>query len=290
MNEAVFITSPVGRLVQGKVFEGSNKDAQGRPRLTQLGQPKMQWFIGVAFPKGPEWDAMWAQITQTAQRDFPGQEWNQPGFAWKVVDGDAPANANKAGFPGHYILRMATGFAPTAYNSNDQQIVDHQQIVCGYYIQVYFSIRGNGEPATGKPGMYINHSMVRLVGYGDVIASGPSAEQAFGAVPLLPQGASITPLAPAAAMPAPVGAPPMAAPAAPAVAAPMGVPTGSVVPVAPALAPVQALALNTPPPVMEVPGTAVPLPTAYPSNTPPAGVPAGVQPAPGFAVLPASVR
>ena len=229
---------------------------------------------------------MWAQITQTAQRDFPGQEWNQPGFAWKVVDGDAPANANKAGFPGHYILRMATGFAPTAYNSNDQQIVDHQQIVRGYYIQVYFSIRGNGEPATGKPGMYINHSMVRLVGYGDIIASGPSAEQAFGAMPTLPQGASTTPLAPAAAMPAPVGAPPMA-PAAPAVAAPMGAPT---LPMAPAPAPVQASAPNTQAPVTGAPGTPVASSTAYPSNVPPAGVPAGVQPAPGFAVPPASVR
>lgn len=277
MSEAIYITSPVGRLVQGDVFEGSDKDMQGRPRLTQQGQPKTQWFIGVAFLKGPEWDAMWAQIAQAAQRDFPGQEWNAPGFAWKVVDGDAPANATKVGFPGHYILRMSTGFAPTAYNAENQQIVDHKQIKRGYYVQVYFSTRGNGEPATGKPGMYINHSMVRLVGYGEVISSGPSADQAFGGAPALPVGASTAPVAPIAAMPAPVGAPGVAAPM-------VGAP---IAPVAPMSAPAPQPTL---PPVTAPPGTPAPLPTAYPSNTPPAGIPAGVQPAPGFGVPPASGR
>lgn len=304
MSEALYITSSVGRLVQGDAFAGSDKDHQGKPRTDKTGAPKMQWYIGVAFPKGPEWEAMWAQISGVAQRDFPAGEYNNPGFAWKVVDGDAPEHAAKVGFPGHFILRMSTGYAPTVFDANNQQVVDPSQLQRGYYVQVYFSTRGNGEPANGKPGIYVNHSMVRVVGYGEVISSGPSADQAFGAGPAaLPAGASAAPLAPANAMPAapmapaapaPMPAAPMApaagvpmaggyaAPVAPAPMAPAAPPAGPTPPaMAPAPAPMPAPAPTTPAPAMAVPGTPGMPTTAYPSN-PPAGVPAAVQPAPNF--------
>ena len=65
MAENVYMITPVGRIVQGDVFVGTDKDHQGRPRLDKQGQPKKQFFIGVAFPKGPEEDQLWAQASRS---------------------------------------------------------------------------------------------------------------------------------------------------------------------------------------------------------------------------------
>jgi hypothetical protein len=258
MTEAVYIKSPVGRIVQGDVFAGSDKDMNGRPRTDKQGNLKTQWFIGVAFPKGPEWDAMWAQIYAVAQRDFPAGDYQQPGFAFKIADGDDPSNAIKDGFPGNYILRFTTGFCPDGYNAQNQPIdASSGLLVRGNFIEVNFSVRGNGErPAAqgGKPGVFINHSMLRFVGYGDPIVSGPTAEEAFGAAPVaLPAGASATPIAQAGQMPAQQPAP-----------------------LPPTPAPIQTAPVGTAPTV------GVPVnPIASPSNPP-----AGVTPAPNFLLPP----
>ena len=143
MSDNQFITSPTGRLVQGSVFEGSDKDLSGRPRVDKNQNLKTQWFIGVAFPKGPQpvvqsdgstlmvdtWTEMWGKIYAVGQQDFPAGDFQLPGFAWKVVDGDDPQNVTKEGFAGHYILRMSTGFCPQAFNEANQQVTaEHNAI------------------------------------------------------------------------------------------------------------------------------------------------------------------
>lgn len=226
MNEAIFTTTPVGRFVMGDAFNGSDKDHQGRPRLDQKGQPKMQWFMALAIPKNdPQWPELWGQITGVAQRDFPGGEWNRPDFAWKVVDGDAKY-PDRPECAGCYVVRFSSGFAPTVYNAQNAQIVDASQCKRGDYVRCYVSMRGNDDRQ--KPGVYLNHQMVQVVGYGEPINSGPSPDQAFGAPAALPPGASATPVA-GAPMPAAPGVPqvnPAPAPtaSAPTPAAPAGVP------------------------------------------------------------------
>lgn len=202
-NEPVYITTPVGRFVMGDAFNGSDKDHQGRPRLNQSGQPKTQWFMGIAIPKAdPGWPEMWSQITAVGQRDFPNGEWQRPDFAWKVVDGDSKY-PDRPECAGCYIVRFSSGFAPSVYNAQNQQIADPSQCKRGDYVRAYISVRGNGDRQ--KPGIYVNHQMVQVCGYGEAINSGPSPEQAFGAPPAtLPTGASQTPVAPVGGMPAPV--------------------------------------------------------------------------------------
>lgn len=278
--ENVYLTSPVGRMVMGDVFNGSDKDHQGNIRRDKAGQPKTTWFIGVAIPKGdPGWPPFWAQIAAVAQRDFPAGEWQRPGFAWKVVDGDGVNQEGKP-FPdycrGHFVVRMSSGFAPEVYDRENRQIANGQGIKRGDFVQVYLSVKGNDDRQ--KPGVYVNHQMVKLIGYGEAISSGPSAEQAFGAAPAqLPPGASATPTA-SGPMPAPqaqgYGAPPPGAPGSPYPPAPgyptapgAGYPAQQPAPGAPgpaAPAPTHPAAGYAPSPAN---------PTAYPSNQQPAPYP-----------------
>jgi len=286
MNDSVYLTTPPGRIVMGDVFNGSDKDHSGRPRLDKQGQPKVQFFIGVAFPKNdPAWPAMWQQFVATAQRDFPNGEFQRPGFAWKVVDGDGVNQEGKP-FPeycrGHFVVRMSSGFAPEVYDPQNRQLSAGQGIKRGDYVQCYVAIRGNDDRQ--KPGLYVNHQMVKVIGYGEAISSGPSAEQAFGAAPAqLPPGASPMPTA-SGPMPAPAagptGYPPQPGnpyPPAPQQAAPMpgGYPT----------APGAGYPAQPPAPGAHGPGAPAPThpavgyapppanPTAYPSNQQPAPYP-----------------
>lgn len=268
MNEPVYVTTPVGRLVMGDAFNGSDKDGQGRPRLDQKGQPKTQWFIGLAIAKNdPGWADLWNQICGVAQRDFPGGEWQRPGFAWKVADGDGTNNEGKP-YPdyckGHYIVKMSTGFAPTVHNVHNQQITDPAQCKRGDYVRAYLSMKGNGDRQ--KPGVYLSHSMIQVCGYGEAISTGPTAEQAFGAPPAqLPPGASATPVAPAGPMPAQPGAP-VAAALAP---APYAAPPAAPAPTAPAPAAPAPTAGYAPAPAPTAPQA----PTASPSSAPVAPYP-----------------
>jgi hypothetical protein len=96
----------------------------------------------------------------------------------------------------------------------------------GYYVQVLAECAGNG--STQQPGVFLNHRIVALQGYGPIIQSGPDASQAgFGKAPL-PAGASPVPIGgmsgsappPAPAAPAAPSLPPTPVPAAPATPTP----------------------------------------------------------------------
>jgi len=288
MTDRTTILSPVGRMVQGDPFEMQTKDWQGKPLTCADGvTPRTQYFLGVAFPKGPEWDAIWAQIWQIGQAGFPGGQANVPigddRFAWKIADGDA--TPDKEGFAGHMVIKFSGGFAPKVYTPNGAEIITKESnaLKRGDYVRVYFNCAGNGNQQ--MPGVYINPQLVERVGYGAEIVSGPDGAAVFGGAPaaVLPPGASPTPLAgaPIAApgtpgMPAtapaglPAGvAPPGPAPvvAAPPVAAPAAAPPGAPVTPAPEfLAPAPAVAGAVAP----VAAGAPPMPTTAPMPTTPA--------------------
>lgn len=243
--KTIEILTPVGRLVQGDCFEPRTTDSEGKPLLVKngvnAGKPRVDYFMAIAIPKTDAgWPGLWETIKQVAITSFPHlashiqplaspADIGQLEFAFKVTDGDS-AHPNKkgiapnsrTGFPGHWILGFSGGFAPKCYTAGgDELINDPSMIKRGYYIRIYGSVKGN--ESLQQPGVYLNHSMVEFVAYGEEIITGPDGNAVFGSAPAgaLPAGASATPMAPATPMAQPgAGAAPQAATPAPAAAQP----------------------------------------------------------------------
>ncbi len=242
------ILTPVGRMVQGDPFKSRNTNMEGKPLVNQKGEPRVEYFFAIAIPKtDPGWPAVHQVIQAEAQAGFPGGQFNLPTFSWKIVDGDLPANTQKEGFPGNWVLRCSSGWASKIYirvNDKVVETVNPEELKRGYYIRAYLNITPNG--SSTKPGVYLNPELVERVGFGQEIQSGPDGAQVFGGAPVaqLPPGASATPLAnvtpispgapPVAAAPPPVGVvpPPVAA-----VPPPVGVVPPPVVAVPPPVTP-----------------------------------------------------
>lgn len=254
------ILTPVGRLVAGSLYKPQDKDAEGKPLVIKsganAGQPRVDYFFAVAFPKGQEqhWaHTEWgAKVWAAGHAAFPNGSAQAPTFAWKITDGDSQVPNRKGvkpctreGYPGHWVVSFGGGFAPRICNADGSALITEPDAVkLGYYVQVYGSVSGNGSP--NQPGVFINHSAVSLQGYGQEIIVGlDPASVGFG------KGA-----APAGMSAAPIAQAPAVAPVAPAAPSAAYAPPA---PVAAAYAPVA-------PPV--APGAPV--------------VPAGVQPNPGF--------
>lgn len=245
MSDNKFLLTGVGRIVQGDVFKGQDTDAEGRPLVIKnglnAGQPRLDYFIGVAIPKtDPGVNELIQEIRNAAKGSFPALfdasgNCANPRFAFKYTDGDSNipntkgvAPCTREGFPGHYVFNFSSGFVPKAYTTGGAaQIVNPDEIKRGYYVRVYGSVRGNGSQQ--QPGVFLNHSMVELVGYGDEITTGPVGTDVFGGAPVsLPVGASATPTtsAPPLAIPAAsagIVPAPAASPAAPITPAPVAV-------------------------------------------------------------------
>lgn len=294
MSQRVNITSPVGRIVMGSLYDPSTTDAEGKPLVVKTGpnagQPRVNYFFALAIPKGaePHWaHTPWGQqIWNVGNQAFPNAA-QSPAFAWKIEDGDSQIPNKKGrkpvdneGWRGHWILKFSGGFAPKVYQQEGAGYVQvTQKDFCkpGYFVEVAFSVEGNGSQS--QPGVYLNHSMVCFRAYGQEITFGPDVASAgFGAAPL-PVGASMTP---------PPGAIPM--PQAPAAA-----PAGYAPPPAPGVMPAAAPTMPLPPGLPQVPGVApaplphagsVPMPSA-PAPAVPAPIP--VTPNPGFVQMPPPV-
>lgn len=232
--EPLNLLFPVGRLVQGDVYEAQTKDNDGQPLIVKRGpnkgQPTQRFFMAVAIRKNAG-ETHWAQtewgkqIWARGHADFPGGQAQRPDFAWKIEDGDSQIpnkrnikNADREGFPGHWIVKFSSTIAPRLVKLLDTggtaEIVEKDAIKPGYFVQMYGSVLGNSQ--SDNPGVYINASIVCLIAYGDVINlnNGPDPSSVgFGAA-ALPPGASPVPTAsmqtpaPPAAYPAPGGAPP----------------------------------------------------------------------------------
>lgn len=268
MAERITMVTPVGRIVAGDLWEPRTTDFQGNPLKYKTGpnagQDRAEYFIALAIPKNdPQWPAIHQAIYKEAMRGFPhlfDQQGNFQGqkFAWKFVDGDSTLlNSNnvrpcdKEGYPGHWVLSLASTIAPKVYDRNNQQIDPATKAVKrGDYVRVQISFVANEQPQ--NPGIYMGANMVQFSHQGEEITSGPDAATVFGATPLpaAPVGANTTPQpslnpmptgtvngAPNVPTPAPISVPPVipANTSAPAVG---GMPQGGMG-VAPNAAPVQ---------------------------------------------------
>lgn len=208
-----------GRLVGGDVVNGKTEDSEGRPLLIKngpnAGQPRSEWYVGLAIPKTPNVDwkqEPWGQtLVQVAKAHYPslfdtqGNLVNpQLRFAFKVTDGDSqiPNTKNvkpcdREGYPGHWVLHFANGFAPKLYQmlpgeASATPLQPGVEIKGGYYVEVFGSVKSNNAQGD-QSGLFLNVSMVCLRGYGPEIVTGPSVEAAgFGASQIA--GASATPV------------------------------------------------------------------------------------------------
>lgn len=231
MSEVINITTPVGRLVFGSLYRANNKDYEGNPLVVKTGpnagQPRSEYSFGVAIPKGTEqhWNqTTWgAQIWNLAVRAWPAGQTGAPTFSWKITDGDSAVPNRKGnkpcdreGYKGHWVLGFSSDFAPKLFNANGTEVLTAPDAIkLGYYVQVNGSVRSN--ESVGNPGMYLNHNMVALSGFGPEIVVGVDPTSVgFGQSPL-PPGASATPIgglvsSPASTTPAlpPAGAAPPA--------------------------------------------------------------------------------
>jgi hypothetical protein len=235
---------PVGRMVMGSLYKPNTTDFDGKPLLIKTGpnagQPRVSYFFAIAIPKGQErhWaETSWgAKIWAVGHQAFP-QAAQRPDFAWKIEDGDSqvPNKKNRRpcdteGWPGHWILKLSGGFAPKVYridNGGYVQVIEDDFVKPGYFIEVSFSVDGNGQQ--NNPGVYLNHSLLCFRAYGPEIVFGPDVNEAgFGASPL-PAGASLQP--PVSSAPLPSASAPVAQmPPAPAV---ISAPPATPVPVYP---------------------------------------------------------
>lgn len=267
------LLTPVGRIIGGSLYTPQDKDADGNPLMIKngpnAGKPTVRYSFGVAIPKTPGkhwWDETWGRtIWSVGSAAFP-QACQSRNFSWKVKDGDSTEPNTKGrrpcdqeGHPGHWVLWFASTYPPKVYKDNGNTLLTQVDAVKpGYYVQVQGTVDDNGSQQ--KPGVYLNHNMVCLVGYGTEIVSGPDATAVgFGVGVQLPPGASATPLPGSFGAAGPAGAAPM--PGMP--AQPGGVPFG------PGAMP----PMGSSPPVM---------PPVGPAAAAPQMPPMVVQPHPGF--------
>ena len=268
-----------GRLVQGDVFDPQTTDMQGRPMVDLRGNPKVQYFIGVAVAKNaPDFNEAWAAINAIAARDWPTGEHTRAGFSWKVVDGDAPEHAQKEGFPGHWLFRFTSGFKWQAVAANaERPILDSAEIRRGYYVRVFFTVAGNKN--TQKPGVYLNASVVELRGYGPEITSGPDAGSLINAA----GGGHV----PAGMQTTPVGGAPAAPAMQPAPAAPAMQPAPTVIAPHPNIMNPAAPAMQPAPAASAAPAVIAPHPNIMNPAAPAAPAAPAMQPAPAAPAAPA---
>lgn len=239
MSERINLVTPVGRIVAGDLWEPRTKDFQGNQLKVKTGpnagQDRAEYYIGLAIPKNsPEWPAIHAAIYNEARRGFPNlfdASGNFQGqkFAWKFVDGDdTRLNLNnvrpcdKEGYPGHYVLSLASSIAPKVYDRNNQPIDPTSKAVKrGDYVRVQLSFISNDQQT--NPGLYMSANLVQFSHQGEEISSGPDAAAVFGGTPMpaAPAGANTnpqpgmspmmtgttTPAAPATSTPTPPAAP-----------------------------------------------------------------------------------
>ena len=184
------------RWVMGSPTQLKTTDHKNNP---EPNENKHHWFIGLAVPKGAEWDSLWS-IMYNAAANNPACTTalcGQIGFNWKTEDCDNPSNPENKGkdsYPaGHMIIKFARykQIGPVILcDGNYQQIVNPASIKRGDYFHVSASTLFNdAKTVNTNAGMYQNIEGMMFAGPGAAIVSegGFDAKTAFAGV----QGASV---------------------------------------------------------------------------------------------------
>lgn len=206
-----FITG-TGRLVQGSPYEKQTTDYITKQPLPEN---KQKYFCGIAFMKNQDgitkFPIIQSLMFQAAQQHPNAAQWaaaNWNGFHFKLEDGDDPKNANKPGFPGHWILKFSNGYAPRILDENQMDVSQQPDALYrGCYVRVVGSTKQNGAQGS-QGGIYLNFNTIQRVAHGERIITGPDTAAMLAAAPVgqLPPGASQIPTSPQGGLPG-AGAP-----------------------------------------------------------------------------------
>ena len=235
MTEGNDLLTPVGRIVQGSLYNPRTTNMQGVPLVNKKdNSPRVQFYIGLAVEKtNPEEPAFWARLYGIGAALAPAV-YTGATFAWKRVDGDAPEHVTKQGHAGHWIYKFENGFPPSIFTaSGAARIVDPDAVMPGDYVRVSATAAFNNSSL--NPGLFLNLRAVELLRKGDPIVFGPSGDVFNHQSAYMPAEALRPPPAPATTIAPPVGAPaygnpvapPAGAPPAPAYGNPVAPPAGT---------------------------------------------------------------
>jgi hypothetical protein len=271
-NQPLTVLLPPGRIVSGNLYEGDATDFDGNPAFfpqghPKAGQAKISYYFAVAIPKvagHTHWGFTdWgAQILAFGRAAWPSGQADAPTFAWKIGDGDSTVpnkkgkkNCDREGNPGHWIVGLSSSYAPRIYTRDAggraAEWLVKDAIKPGDFAQVQITVASNER--NSNPGVYLNHSMVMFLGYGERIRMGADPNSVQWAAP--PAGASAIPTG--GAMPSNTPPPaPGAAPPPPGTAAAPPPPAAAAAP-PPAVAVAPSPGFTAPPP----PPAAAPAPT-----------------------------
>jgi hypothetical protein len=249
---AEVLNSPIGRLVQGNLWEPDTKDNEGNPLTNKAGEPRVKYWVRLAIPKNsPEWAAFYAVLVDAAKgghaKHFDAQgNCTRPDFSWKITDGDSVAVTQKSnvrtcdqkGFAGCWVVNFSSGFAPKCFKWVEvegaknpdgtqayalQEINEPNDLKIGYHVQINYQSKGNN--SSQSPGIYINMHNVLLTKIDEeIVSAGGNPANIFKTpMPVMQSAAAV-------ATPAPGTPPP---PAAPVVAAPPAAATAGTITPAP---------------------------------------------------------
>ena len=212
---ALNFTTPIGRIVGGDPHNMTQNidDKTKQPKVRQDGAPMLSSYMAIAIPKNdPEWPAFDAMCKNEAKRLWPDGRWEHPAFSTKIEDGDSTTlnkkmkrNCDREGYPGHWIVKVGSGYAPTvnvwltaAQATEQGRVPPGKQAIDGWYaspggeVNSGDYVRVAGTIDTNKrddsPGMYMNYNQCALQRKGVPIVVGVDANEAFGSAP--PPGAA----------------------------------------------------------------------------------------------------
>jgi hypothetical protein len=202
----------------GSLYTSNTKNMQGDLLKDKAGNPRQEFWFNIAVAKGSEthWNQTpWgAIIYDKGAKGYPNGQFKSNTFSWKILDGDS-TEVNKEGnrpcdhegYPGHWILRFKSGFAPIIVNEDASPcLLPAGSINCGDYIQVFGTVSPNNSPT--QPGVYLNFTHVAFLAYGQKIVTTIDPKSiGFGGAPL-PAGASKTPVLQGMPQPASTVTPP----------------------------------------------------------------------------------
>ncbi len=187
--------SPIGRIVMGHCFNPQPMTEQRLIRTgPNAGKPRTIYFIGVAINKdNPGCKELIKEIKQVAMSSFPklfdeNGKCRKDDFSFKIIDGDSDKPnqdgkipKDRPGFPGCYVFRFTTGFQPKVINNTKSEITDVNAIKRGYYVRVAGTIKSNEQNM--RPGIYLNHHCIQLMGYGEEIVGNDNLDKIFNSEP-----------------------------------------------------------------------------------------------------------
>ena len=179
-----------GRIVAGNTTNWEAvKDDNNQPKIGKSGEPLFSNWIYLAVPKQDFLTNVWPQIVQEAVKVYPNavnvhpDNYEQDGFAWKIINGDSPYPPKKKpnaapynqreGFAGNYIIKISTfAFLPdtVVFQNGAYRKLEAGQVKTGDFINANVKLETRSD--RNGMGFYWNPNGYELTAIGEAISGG----------------------------------------------------------------------------------------------------------------------